>query len=74
MPRAHAWADLAEAIEIFRTGTVNLVSPFNCSHDRLGVMADPASYTKDQLVRLDDLGFSVDSDGESFYSWRFGSA
>lgn len=74
MPSTDAWADLAEAIEIFRTGNVNVISPFHCTHDTLGVMASPESYTKDQLARLNELGFHPDIVGESFYSFRFGSA
>jgi hypothetical protein len=68
------WTDLVEAIEIFRTGSVNKTRPFHCAHDTLSVMADPESYSEDQVARLEDLGFLVDRDGECFYSWRFGSA
>ncbi len=68
-----AWADLLEGLTLLARGQSNDISPFNCEHDQLTVMADPANFTAAELVRLDELGFSP-SDDETFYSFRFGSA
>ena len=69
----NAWTDLAEAIGILAKHG-DPVSPFNCSHDELRVMADPAYFTAEELARLDELGFHADPGNENFYSFRYGSA
>jgi hypothetical protein len=68
-----AWADLIEGLTLLATQQSNEISPLNCSHDQLTVMADPAAFTPEELARLDELGF-IASDDETFYSFRFGSA
>jgi hypothetical protein len=69
-----AWADLLEALTLLAKHQNNDVSPFNCSHDTLTVMADPAAFTPKELARLDELGFIANGDDEVFTSFRFGSA
>lgn len=67
-----AWSDLMTALPILARERTDDVSPFNCSHDQLSVMSDPSKYTAEERAHLDELGFH--SDGESFYSFRYGSA
>lgn len=69
-----AWADLIKAITLLARGQADRISPFNCSHDQLTVMSDPSAFTPDEIDQLDDLGFYVDVDTKSFYSFRYGSA
>lgn len=69
-----AWADLIKAITLLARGQVDAISPFYCSHDKLAVMSDPSAFTPDEIAQLDGLGFYVDADTESFYSFRYGSA
>lgn len=68
-----AWRELIEGLTLISKGQVNRVSPFHCEHDELRVMADPASFTAEELAKLEKLGFSQSEDG-NFYSFRFGSA
>jgi hypothetical protein len=69
-----AWSDLIEGLALLATHQNNDVSPLHCEHDTLNVMADPSAFTSDELARLEELGFRPSSDGETFYSFRFGSA
>lgn len=69
-----AWAGLLEALTILATGQCNATSPLHCEHDTLTVMADPKAFTDAQVDQLDGLGFSVDQDDETFYSFKYGSA
>lgn len=70
-----AWADLIEGLTLLATHQNDAISPFNCTHDTLNVMADPTAFTVEELARLDELGFHTDSESyASFYSFRFGSA
>lgn len=69
-----AWRDLLEGITILARHPGNEVSPLHCEHDELSVMADPAEFTGEELIRLDELGFSPNDGDETFYSFRFGSA
>jgi hypothetical protein len=71
MPQA--WADLIEGLTLLAQHQTNDVSPFNCSHDELTVMSDPAQYTDKELSRLRTLGFPPGQDG-TFTSYRYGSA
>ncbi len=68
-----AWVDLLEGLFMLAAHPTDSVSPFNCTHDQLGVMADSSAFTDAELARLDELGFHVDDYG-AFYSFRFGSA
>jgi hypothetical protein len=68
-----AWADLLEAIALLTRHPSDDISPFNCTHDQLTVMADPAAFTAEELARLEDLGFHASGEG-TFCSYRFGSA
>ncbi len=73
-----AWSDLLTALTLLARGQSNDISPFNCSHDQLAVMADPANFTPEEVARLATLGFDAgrrgsDSEG-TFTSSRFGSA
>ncbi len=68
-----AWRELIEALVLISKGWVNSSSPLHCEHDELRVMADPSSFTAEELARLEQLGFHQSEDG-NFYSFRFGSA
>ncbi len=68
-----AWAELLAALTLLARGLTDEISPFNCSHDQLAVMADPERFSPEELAQLDAWGFHVDSDG-GFYSFRYGSA
>lgn len=63
--------DLIKALTIFRKYG-NPASPTHCEHDTLRVMVDSAGVSAKDRVVLEALGFHAD--GESFYSFRFGSA
>lgn len=71
MPKA--WDDLIQGLAPLATHQNNEISPFHCFHDELTVMADPSAFTAQELARLDGLGFHP-GDGETFRSFRFGSA
>jgi hypothetical protein len=47
--------------------------PTGCAHDVLYVFVDPLEVSERDKERLDDLGFFVDSDGDCFASFRYGS-
>lgn len=71
-----AWADLIEAMTIMARHPADGVCPTHCEHDRLNVMADPASFTPEELQRLEALSFNP-GDGpmrDTLGSNRFGSA
>lgn len=68
-----AWRDLLQGIAILAQHPSDEISPFNCTHDQLAVMADEGAFSPEQIALLERLGFTVDSDG-GFYSFRFGSA
>ena len=68
-----AWADLFEALTLLAQHPADTVSPFNCTHDTLHVLADDNAFTAEEIARLDQLGFMVARDG-GFYSYRYGSA
>lgn len=70
-----AWADLIDGLKLLGTRpSTDPVSPFNCTHDTLHVMADPSDFTDGEIERLDQLGFHADEGESCFYSFRFGSA
>lgn len=71
MPKA--WRELIEALTILAKASVNDERPLNCSHDTLGVCADPERISATDLARLIEIGFDVDEEG-GFYSFRYGSA
>lgn len=64
--------DLIEALQLIAT-RCKPEYPTWCSHDELHVCADEDLYTPEEIAKLDELGFSVDTDG-GFKSYRFGSA
>jgi hypothetical protein len=68
-----AWADLIEGLTLLAKHQNNDLSPFNCQHDELTVMADPAAFTGEEIARLEELGFNAGTEG-TFCSFRFGSA
>lgn len=65
-------SDLIEALTIFRKYG-NPDYPTHCEHDVLMVCVDPAEVSREDLERLDDLGF-IEGEEEDFISFRFGSA
>lgn len=63
--------NLIKALQIFaKYGNVDY--PTHCEHDKLTVCYSPEDFSEEDIAALDELGFH--SDGESFYSYRFGSA
>lgn len=64
--------DMIEALQIFKKYN-NSYAPFNCSHDELWVDVSPDGVSKEDLKRLDELGFFPDEYEEGFKSYRFGS-
>jgi hypothetical protein len=71
-----AWADLIRGLVLLARGRTNTDGPLHCEHDQLTVRSAPAAYTRAEIDQLDRLGFFVaeDGDGDSFTSFRFGSA
>ena len=68
--------DLIEALQIFRKYT-DTKYPTNCSHDEMAIMeVEPSGVCKEDVERLDELGFFISEDGDDSYfmSFRFGSA
>lgn len=68
--------DLIEALTLMATKS-KPEFPTHCEHDTLTVCVDPALFTAEELVRLDELGFFPDSeeqDSGCFISFKFGSA
>lgn len=68
-----AWADLIHGLTMLARHQTNDISPCNCGHDELTVMADPAKFSAAELDHLNELGFLPGTDG-TFTSFRFGSA
>jgi hypothetical protein len=64
--------DLIEALTILRK-YANPAYPTHCEHDTLFVNVDPNLVSPEDTQRLDELGFSPDSDGAGFTSFKFGS-
>lgn len=66
--------NLIEALEIFKKyGDPEW--PTHCSHDLLTICGiSPEDVSQADKDRLDELGFFVDEDQESFGSYRYGSA
>lgn len=54
-----AWKDLIEGLTLLSRGQNNEISPTHCEHDQMTVCADPHKFTRDELVKLDSLGFFV---------------
>jgi hypothetical protein len=71
MPKA--WAELIEGLTLLARGRSCDISPLNCEHDQLTVLAHPSKFTSAELDRLGELGFFPE-DEETFYSFRFGNA
>lgn len=66
-------SDLIKALEIFKKYG-DPAYPTHCEHDELGVCINPSMVSDEDKEELDGLGFFVDSHGEYFKSFRFGSA
>jgi len=68
--------DLLEALQIFQKYVADAqYAPTHCEHDELWIMdvgeTDPS---KEEIERLDELGFFWSEDTEGWMSFRFGSA
>lgn len=66
--------DLLEAFQIFSKYISEENNPTICEHDVMFVMCDPERVSKEDIKRLRELSFILSPDGESFRSFRFGSA
>ena len=62
--------DLIEALQIFLKYTQDNY-PTSCLHDELRVVVDPAIVSDEDIIRLEQLGFTAYH--EDFISYRFGS-
>lgn len=66
--------DLIEALQIFLKYK-NAVYPTNCSHDVMAIMeVQEDDISKEDLLRLDELGFFWSSSDDCFISFKYGSA
>ena len=65
--------DLIEALQIFSKYS-DTEWPTHCEHDELRVCVDPAIVSKEDIKRLDELGFFPEEDEDCFLSFKFGSA
>ena len=64
--------NLIEALQIMlKHGDVTY--PTHCMHDELYIYPNSMDFTKEELARLEELGFSPDSEGSGFYSFKYGS-
>jgi len=48
--------------------------PTHCEHDELFIMIDPSIVSKEDKKILKKLGIEPSEDGETFHSFKFGSA
>ena len=66
--------DLIKALQILlKYG--NSRWPTNCTHDILTIMdISPTDVSEEDIKELEMLGFSIDEEVQSFYSFRFGSS
>jgi len=64
--------ELIEAMEIFKK-YIGDDYPTNCDHDVMRVNVDPENVTEADVIRLDELGFTVDDDLNMFMSYKYGS-
>jgi len=65
--------ELIEALQIFLQYG-NPDNPTNCSYDYLWIDIDTELVSKEDIVKLDKLGFFIDEElGEGFGSFKYGS-
>ena len=64
--------DLIEAFTIFAKYSEEK-RPLHCERDMLCVGVDPKEVSREDKIRLNDLGFLCDGSSWCFYSFRFGS-
>jgi hypothetical protein len=67
--------DLIEALQILLKYANNDENPTHCDHDQLyiGCGIELEKVTKEDIDKLDELGFFWDEESEGFISFRFGS-
>ena len=66
--------DLIEALQIFLK-YANFEFPTSCCHDELSIVGiDPLDVSKEDIDKLEHLGFFISEDDDCFKSYRFGSA
>jgi hypothetical protein len=63
---------LIEALTIFLKYMENVKYPTHCEHDTLHVACDPEIVSKEDIDKLNELGFFVNEYG-GFSSYRYGS-
>jgi hypothetical protein len=73
-PVPKAWTELIHALTLMARHASNDISPFDCNDGELTVMSSPSKFTDQELAYLDQLGFGVNLDDDTFYSFRYGSA
>ncbi|MDA3856128.1 MAG: hypothetical protein PF569_07770 [Candidatus Woesearchaeota archaeon] len=62
--------DLIKALEIFlKYGDKDY--PTNCSHDMLYVCVDPELVSEEDKIELEKLSFSVATELDGFYSFKY---
>ena len=65
--------DLIEALQIFRKYE-NPEWPTHCEHDVMYVCVSYDVVSEEDKVKLNELGFFKNEDGDGFKSYKFGSA
>lgn len=68
-----AWRDLIEGLTMLAQHPVDDDNPLHCEHDVLYVHANEQAFTDAEIVRLDQLGFSINEREGGFSSSRFGN-
>lgn len=65
-------SELIEALQIFlKYGDIKY--PTNCEHDKLSVCISPELISRKDVIKLEELSFTIDEDEDCFYSFTYGS-
>ena len=64
--------DLIKALQILLKYD-NPTHPTHCEHDILNVDISADNVSEEDIKKLDDLGFFVDEEDNTFSSYKFGS-
>ncbi len=65
--------DLIEALKIFEKYIGDKKYPTWAEHDELGVNCSKENMSKEDIKRLDELGFFYEPEYECFISYKYGS-
>jgi hypothetical protein len=63
-----------EGMQIFlKYGYGNNITPIHCEHDEMSICLSGENMKKEDIERLEKLGFEYDKEEDYFYSYRWGS-